>query len=627
MRLGGKGIDDIMAKLKATDSAEIARVRVKGLRGELDQFNSSVENLSIAIGKSGLLGFMTGLVEKGTAWAQTLSNLNADTLSLGTKVGALVAAIGPLLIAIGAIGRGVGFVIAGFRDLIGVAIILRNSFLFFTPWGRALLVATAAVGTLGTALNLVKNKQTDAATAAKAHKDAVDQLREAQEKAKAGVPGAEEALKRLAQAHIDTAKATLADANAALEHKKLVLEALQEQINSGPFAEYEKKFGTDLPSALQAVTEAQIRVARSTRELNELQAAAAGKPFGNVIDLRENSDKAAQSVGNLGQKVEELNRKITVTSFGGDGGPVRKVYDLANGVARAVDQSKTAVDGLEHSVDQSGAAVDGAAGQITESLGGIPPAAQEAATAVQDAFAGLDAGSAATVAAAILAPFQDLGGQIAAVLEAARGMTTSGFGALRNEIASLATSIRAQIAQILTALRQAIDTARAMRAAADSGTLGGNNAPGFSGGGSVHGPGTSISDSILAWLSNGEYVVNAKATAQWLPFLQAINSFRLTRDQLRDHFKGFSLGGIASGIRGSLDMGIPRYAGGGLAERVSLAPASSGPAGMLQPLHLHLPNGDDIMGLFKPMDVASKLGRHATASASNSTGRKPSWYK
>jgi len=46
----------------------------------------------------------------------------------------------------------------------------------------------------------------------------------------------------------------------------------------------------------------------------------------------------------------------------------------------------------------------------------------------------------------------------------------------------------------------------------------------FADGGKISGPGTGRSDSILAKLSNGEFVVNAKATSQHLPLLQSINS-------------------------------------------------------------------------------------------------------
>jgi TP901 family phage tail tape measure protein len=45
-------------------------------------------------------------------------------------------------------------------------------------------------------------------------------------------------------------------------------------------------------------------------------------------------------------------------------------------------------------------------------------------------------------------------------------------------------------------------------------------------GGYISGAGTSTSDSIRAWLSNGEYVVNAAATAKNRPLLEAINAGR-----------------------------------------------------------------------------------------------------
>lgn len=55
----------------------------------------------------------------------------------------------------------------------------------------------------------------------------------------------------------------------------------------------------------------------------------------------------------------------------------------------------------------------------------------------------------------------------------------------------------------------------------------GGRIPGFPSGGAVRGPGTGTSDSILARVSNGEFVVNAKDTAKNLPLLEAINSGQL----------------------------------------------------------------------------------------------------
>lgn len=88
--------------------------------------------------------------------------------------------------------------------------------------------------------------------------------------------------------------------------------------------------------------------------------------------------------------------------------------------------------------------------------------------------------------------------------------------------------------------------------------------PGFAGGGSpgglIRGPGNGRSDSILAMLANGrgairvsnrEFIVNAKATEQWLPELAAINSGRLRK---------FANGGLISPSMPSLREPRPNMA-------------------------------------------------------------------
>lgn len=62
---------------------------------------------------------------------------------------------------------------------------------------------------------------------------------------------------------------------------------------------------------------------------------------------------------------------------------------------------------------------------------------------------------------------------------------------------------------------------------------------GFAGGGRVSGPGSEKSDSILARLSNGEFVINAEQTRKHLPLLEMINGGRLP---------GFANGGLAMGL-------------------------------------------------------------------------------
>lgn len=61
----------------------------------------------------------------------------------------------------------------------------------------------------------------------------------------------------------------------------------------------------------------------------------------------------------------------------------------------------------------------------------------------------------------------------------------------------------------------------------------------FADGGKIMGPGGPRSDSILAAVSNGEYIVNADATSKYLPLLDAINDNRI---------KAFADGGMVSTV-------------------------------------------------------------------------------
>ena len=77
-------------------------------------------------------------------------------------------------------------------------------------------------------------------------------------------------------------------------------------------------------------------------------------------------------------------------------------------------------------------------------------------------------------------------------------------------------------------------------------------------GGKVGGAGTGTSDSIMAMLSNGEYVVNASATSKFLPLLEAINGGKIGK-----HAAGGPIGQVTtadlyasgSGQNGSLQSG------------------------------------------------------------------------
>lgn len=152
----------------------------------------------------------------------------------------------------------------------------------------------------------------------------------------------------------------------------------------------------------------------------------------------------------------------------------------------------------------------------------------------------------------------------------------------------------------------------AMKSIASAFGLGGGDttqAQGLAGGGMVRGPGTSTSDSILAFLSDREFVINAKAVRKYgAAFFQALNAMRLP-------VSGFSLGGLAE----RTDSMLPRrgYATGGLVT----APASA-PSG--RPVILKI--GDQSFGpMIAGEDTVHKLERYAAGQQVRSMGRKPTW--
>ncbi len=83
-------------------------------------------------------------------------------------------------------------------------------------------------------------------------------------------------------------------------------------------------------------------------------------------------------------------------------------------------------------------------------------------------------------------------------------------------------------------------------------------------GGLLRGPGTGTSDSILAAVSNGEYIVNAKSTARTLPLLEAINAGWVpSAAYLHGMIPGFAEGGRVPGKAFAQSMDSATYLMGG----------------------------------------------------------------
>ncbi len=162
------------------------------------------------------------------------------------------------------------------------------------------------------------------------------------------------------------------------------------------------------------------------------------------------------------------------------------------------------------------------------------------------------------------------------------------FTDMKDSVLGIFNSILEKAKSVIDAVSQAFSSG-----SGDAGSGSDQQTPGFARGGLVRGPGTGRSDSILAWLSNREYVINADAVSRvGVGFLDAIN--------------------------GGLQSLMPRrFADGGL-----VTVAAAGPSG--RPIHLHL--GGKEFAMSASADVASELQKFAVESNIRSAGRKPRWF-
>ncbi|RWI90523.1 MAG: hypothetical protein EOR22_23560 [Mesorhizobium sp.] len=207
------------------------------------------------------------------------------------------------------------------------------------------------------------------------------------------------------------------------------------------------------------------------------------------------------------------------------------------------------------------------------------------------------------------------------------------FGTLPQRISSIFDGVVATVSSVLNRVsslvdgliakvRQAIAFAKQLAGlgGGDSGSGGGGSTSGFAGGGHVVGAGGPRSDSILAWLSNGEFVIKASVVQRLgLGFLHALNNGFVPSLQA---LRGFSVGGFVDHFNRS--MAIPRYAGGGFAN-MDLAPAlPGGLSGKLVRVNLQYgPSSDEVAQMIAEDSAVDKLQRWAVGQALTSLGRRP----
>lgn len=174
----------------------------------------------------------------------------------------------------------------------------------------------------------------------------------------------------------------------------------------------------------------------------------------------------------------------------------------------------------------------------------------------------------------------------------------SAVSSIEGFFADLASTVQGYFNSIMSWLSSIISKAGEAKSATSN--VGGGSTVARAQGGPVYGPGTPTSDSILARLSTGEFVVRAKAVAAYgLNFLRNVNSMRY----------------------------VPAYAAGGVvgvANRVARMPAASGLQSAHRPINLSI-DGQTFKGLMAPVDTADAIIRFSRAREARSAGRKPNW--
>lgn len=169
------------------------------------------------------------------------------------------------------------------------------------------------------------------------------------------------------------------------------------------------------------------------------------------------------------------------------------------------------------------------------------------------------------------------------------------WGRFWNSIVNVVSNAANSIKSVLSGLSSAVSNALSSAGQAISDAAAQGAGLGFARGGYVTGPGTGTSDSIMARLSAGEYVVNAARVRELgLGFMQQLN--------------GFAAGGLVGRF--------PRFAEGGLVG------GGAGAGGT--PINLHI--GDGVFTTHAPPAVAQALVVEARRLRVRSAGVKPSWY-
>lgn len=346
MNQGAEGLDRVAAAIAKTDAAAQSAQRMKGFYGQLENLKGAIETLAIRVGQSGVLEAVTVLVTKIADLVDWLSTASPGVLQFAAVIGAIAAAIGPVVFAVGTLTSAFAplFVIVSTRVIPAFALFKLELAALAVAGGpaavamriltvalRGLMIATGvglAITAVAAAIYLLTRRTNESVPAAQAYSRALntaqqtakdarvasDNLAQAMGREREAALKAAMAQRELAAQRLKAAQARIIDAEAAARSStaaaKLAADRTRVAANDPRLIPGIDRTGADFRKAqaqsnLKAAESAVITLTKAKADLDRSIAAALAPV--NLPGVNSGggaaavADRAAGSVDRLGK--------------------------------------------------------------------------------------------------------------------------------------------------------------------------------------------------------------------------------------------------------------------------------------------------------------------------------------
>jgi hypothetical protein len=339
-------------------------------------------------------------------------------------------------------------------------------------------------------------------------------------------------------------------ATAQNELKDAIAESTRQLTNvtSGADALAEK-YGLSRAEALRLADAVGVDLSRGILTGGEITASVAAKfdRYRLAVEMARDPtaviSQAWADASNSGLTLEERVKGIN-NAMNAFFNPSIAVYNATTAMEEAFDRAKEAIGRSRGALDAhsatSRAARDAFAGAL-EKVRDTATATYTYTSVTRGATAAADAQRAAVLKqlpelARLAGSNRSAQGQVAALAHS--------FGITGNQAVAAGVKVQSLITAIRRLQNKTVTITYIQRGTGASPRNPGTSREFHAAGGYISGPGTSTSDSIPAMLSDGEYVVNARATARHRELLEAINAGRYARGGM---VRGYAAGGMVRG--------------------------------------------------------------------------------